>query len=142
MALTDTQSTKTVLWCAAVYFFACGLSATFVPQTWLWASGLPTSVSNELALAFGVVGAYLSALGAGAVLAARAPEKSGTLILTLLIGNIFDFGVTLRAVLAGALPTANGVLFLVVTIVWSTLLSIAWIGSRRTMPCAGEEPVK
>lgn len=131
MSLTDRQSARSVLWASAIYFFACALSAIFLPSSWLWASGLPTAVSNELALAFAVFGAYLMALGVGAIIASIAPEKNSGLILTLLLCNAFDFVSTLSAVIRGALPPINGAILVAVTLIWSTLLFLAWLSARR-----------
>lgn len=125
------HSARTILLATALYFAVCGVSAVVAPSLWLWASGLPTSVSTELGLTFGVIGAYLCALAVGAVIASVDPRRHGGLIITLIVANIFDFGVTLRAVIAGTLPALNGALFVAVTIVWSTLLSIAWWMGHR-----------
>ena len=126
------HSARTILLATALYFAVCGISASAAPSMWLWASGLATSVSTELQLAFGVIGAYLCALAVGAAIASIDPHKHGGLIITLIVGNIFDFGVTLRAVISGALPAINGALFVAVTIVWSTLLTIAWWMGHRS----------
>lgn len=125
------RTARIILLATAVYFFVCGLSAILAPWLWLWASGLPTSISNELGLAFGVVGAYLLALAVGASIASIHPRLHGGVILTLIVANAFDFIVTLRAVVAGLLPTVNGAIFIAATIVWATLLTIAWVDSRR-----------
>jgi hypothetical protein len=125
------RTARIILLATAVYFSVCGLSAILAPWLWLWASGLPTSISNELGLAFGVVGAYLLALAVGASIASIHPRLHGGVILTLIVANVFDFIVTLRAVVAGLLPTVNGAIFIAATIVWATLLTIAWVDSRR-----------
>lgn len=125
MSLLSISSASSILVACSLYFFICGLSALFLPASWLWASGLPVAVSTELRLAFGVVGAYLSALGVGAYIASRRPAQHRGVTVTLLIGNIFDFAVTLRAVVQGGLPVLNGTAFLVVTVVWTTLLLLA-----------------
>lgn len=131
MSLTDRQSARSVLWATAIYLFACALSAIFLPSSWLWASGLPTTVSNELGLAFAVFGAYLMALGVGALIASVAPEKNSGLILTLLLCNVFDFLATLSAVIKGDLPAIHGAILVAVTLIWSTLLFLAWLSARR-----------
>lgn len=125
MALLQTSSARSILIACSVYFAACGLSATFFPSSWLWVSGLPTTLTNELQLTFGVIGAYLLALAFGAYLASRKPDLHKGVILTLIVGNILDFAVTLRAVVSGLLPILNGTVFLVVTVVWATLLVLA-----------------
>jgi hypothetical protein len=129
--MAQQHTARTILLSTALYFAICGLSAILAPSLWLWASGLPTPISNELGLAFGVVGAYLSAFSVGALIASLEPRSHSGLILTLIAGNVFDFIVTLRAVVAGSLPTVNGAIFVAVTIIWSTLLTIAWFESRR-----------
>lgn len=132
--MNDTQQrfTRNVLWATAAYFTACGASAVFYPASWLFFSGLPTAVSTELGLAFGVVGAYLLALAFGAALSALAPQKHAGLILTLVVGNVLDFCVTLKAVVAQQLPILNGGLFIAVTIAWAVLLSVAYVHVKRT----------
>lgn len=126
MALLLPSSARTVLLACSIYFAVCGLTAAFFPASWLWVSGLPTVLSNELYLTFGVIGAYLLALAVGAYLASKDPCRHQGVIATLFFGNVLDFAVTLRAVVNGLLPVANGTLFLVVTVVWSTLLALAW----------------
>lgn len=131
--MDDTQQrfTRNVLWAAAAYFGACGASAIFYPASWLFVSGLPTAVSTELGLAFGVVGAYLLALAFGAGISALAPRKHAGLILTLVVGNVLDFCVTLKAVVAQQLPILNGGLFIAVTIAWAVLLGVAYVHVKR-----------
>jgi hypothetical protein len=126
MALISIPSTRTILLTVAAYFAACSLSALFMPVSWLWVSGLPTELSNELRLTFGVIGAYLLALACGSLIAASNPAGNSGLILTLLIANVFDFVATLRAVMNHQLPKWNGIGFLVVIVILSTLLTLAW----------------
>jgi hypothetical protein len=89
-------------------------------------SGLPTNLTNELSLAFGVAGAFITALAIAAWIAARSPSQNRGIILTLAIANVCDFLATLRATVSSALPWPQGTLFLVVTVVWATLLFMAW----------------
>ena len=119
--MNDTQLTFTrnILWAAAVYFAACGISAITYPTLWLFVSGLPTTLSNELTLAF------------GAIISAFAPTKHAGLILTLAVGNAIDFCVTLKAVVAQQLPIINGGAFLAITVLWAGLLGIAYINVKR-----------
>jgi hypothetical protein len=131
MALLSIPSTRTILLSVAAYFAACGLSAIFMPVSWLWVSGLPTEISNELGLTFGVVGAYLLALACGSLIAAANPAGNGGLILTLMIANVFDFLVTLRAVMNHQLPKWHGIGFLIVTVILSTLLTLAWRAASK-----------
>jgi hypothetical protein len=126
------RNARVILLATALYFTVCGLSAILAPWLWLWASGLPTAISNELGLVFGVIGAYLLAFAVGATIASMHPRLHGGLILTLIAANVFDFVVTLRAVVAGLLPTLNGAIFIAATIVWATLLTIAWVDSRHS----------
>jgi hypothetical protein len=128
---TPHRTHRTILWSSAAYFAACGLSAIAYPQSWLFLSGLSTNLSNELSLTFGVIGAYLLALAFGATIAALAPHRHPGLILTLAVGNILDFAVTLKAVVAQQLPIINGGLFLAITIGWAWALSLAYLGARR-----------
>jgi hypothetical protein len=130
MALLSISSTRTILFSIAAYFAICGLTAIFMPVSWLWVSGLPTEVSNELDVTFGVAGAYLLALACGAFIAGANPPSNGGLILTLMIANIFDFVVTLGAVMNRQLPQLNGIAFLVVTVILVTLLTLAWRAAR------------
>lgn len=115
----------------AVYLVVCGVSAICFPVTWLWSAGLSTSVSPELRLVFGVLGAYLLALAAGSWIASRHPSEHQGIILVLLVSQVLDFLLTLKAVFDGVLPRFPGTAFLVGTVVWSTLLSIAWRQTRR-----------
>jgi hypothetical protein len=94
-------------------------------------------MTNELSLAFGVVGAFISALAIGALIASTAPTQHRGLILTLAIANVCDFLATLRATVSGALPWPQGTLFIVVTVVWTTLLFIAW-RCADPKPCASD----
>jgi hypothetical protein len=131
MALLSISSARTILLSTSAYLAVCGLSAVFMPVSWLWVSGLPTEVSNELGLTFGVIGAYLLALACGSVIAAAAPDRNPGLILTLVIAHVFDFFATLRAVINHHLPKWNGIGFLVVTVVISTLLTLTWRAAKR-----------
>jgi hypothetical protein len=126
MSLVNASGAQTILRASVVYFGICGASAIWFPTSWLWVSGLPTSVPNELSVAFGVIGAYMLALAAGAYMASRDPVRHSGITATLIIANACDFLVTLRAVLQGGLPAVNGSLFLVVAVTWTTLLFLAW----------------
>lgn len=119
---TRTIPPATILWLLAIYFLACGASAIFYPSLWLLSAGLPTAMTPELELVFGVAGVYLLALAYGAWRAAKSPCTEQGVISVLLAANIIDCIVTLRAVISGSLPTLNGVLFVVVTIVWIVAL--------------------
>ncbi|MFN4895835.1 MAG: hypothetical protein ACK5GN_00985 [Pseudomonadota bacterium] len=106
----------------AAYLFVCGASAILFPTSWLWSAGLPTSLSPELSLVFGVLGAYLLSLAVAAWIASRNPVINQSIVKILLISQVLDFFTTLQAVYSGGLPRLPGTLFLVVTVVWSTLL--------------------
>jgi len=114
----------------ALYLLICGASAVFFPTSWLWVAGLSTSLSPELTLVFGVLGAYLLSLSIGAWIASRDIANSRGLLVMLLSSQILDFFSTLKAVFDGALPRVSGTLFLVTTVVWSTLLAVALRISR------------
>jgi len=131
---TQQRFTRTVLWAAVAYFGACGVSAIIYPVSWLFVSGLPTTLSSELQLAFGALGAYLLALGFGAGIAALHPTRHPGLILTLMLGNFFDFCVTLKAVVAQQLPIINGGLFLAVAMAWTVLIGITYLYVKRGNP--------
>jgi len=92
---------------------------------WLWAAGLTTGITPELTLVFGVLGVYLSALGIGSWIASRAPFENRGLIKTLIASQVLDFMFTLKGVFAGALPKLQGTGFLVIIVVFSTLLGVA-----------------
>jgi hypothetical protein len=104
----------------------CALSALCAPVSWLWAAGLGTAVSQELALVFSVLGAYLLSLALGAFIASRNPSAHRGVICLLLSSQVFDFLVTVHAVYNGSLPRLPGTIFLVATVVWSTLLALCW----------------
>jgi hypothetical protein len=89
-------------------------------------------MTSELQLAFGALGAYLLALACGAGIAAIHPLKHPGIILTLMLGNFFDFCVTLKAVVAQQLPILNGGLFLAVAMAWTVLLGISYMYVTRT----------
>ena len=131
--MTETQHNRTrnILWSATAYFAACGLSAILYPTSWLFLSGLPLTISNELSLVFGTLGAFLLAIAFGAGLSALAPAKHPGLILTLVVANILDFSVTLKAVVAQQLPILNGGLFIAITVAWAVLLGIAYLNVKR-----------
>jgi hypothetical protein len=130
MSLVNASGAQSILRACVVYFAICGASAIWLPASWLWVSGLPTSVSNELGVAFGVIGAYMLALAAGAYIASKDPVRHSAVTLTLVIANACDFLVTLKAVLQGGIPALNGSAFLVVAVLWTTLLFLAW-GARQ-----------
>lgn len=114
--------TSSVLMAFTFYLGVCGVSALFFPVSWLWVAGLSTTVSPESALVFGVLGAYLLSLAVGAWLAARNVRAHRGIVWVLLISQILDFLTTVSAVFDGALPRLQGTGFLVVTVVWGTLL--------------------
>ena len=120
------EKARAILRACALYFVVCGVSASWFPASWLWASGLPTPVTTELSLTFGVIGAFMVALGLGAALASRDPVKHYGLIATLAIANLLDFMTTVRTVAQGDLPTINGILFILVAALWSAILFITW----------------
>jgi hypothetical protein len=135
--MNDTQQrfVRTVLWASVVYFGACGASAIFYPASWLFISGLPMSaLSSELQVAFGALGAYLLSLALGAGIAAIHPLKHPGITLTLCVGNILDFCVTLKAVVAHQLPMINGGLFLAIAMTWAVLLSVTYLYVKREHP--------
>lgn len=134
--MNDTQQrfVRTVLWATVAYCGACGLTAIAYPVSWLFVSGLPTTMTAELQLAFGALGAYLLALAFGAGLAAIHPLKHPGIIFTLGIGNFLDFCVTLKAVVAQQLPILNGGLFLAIAMAWTVLLGVSYIYVKRTHP--------
>lgn len=134
--MNDTQQrfVRTVLWATVAYCAACGLSAIAYPVSWLFVSGLPTTMTSELQLAFGALGAYLLALAFGAGIAAVHPLKHPGVIFTLMMGNFLDFCVTLKAVVAQQLPILNGGLFLAIAMAWTVLLGVSYIYVKRTHP--------
>jgi hypothetical protein len=113
-----------ILKALAVYLLICGVSAIFIPSTWLWAAGLNATVSGELALVFSVLGAYLLSLSVGSLIASHNTRQNRGLVIVLLISQILDFLSTLGAVYNGSLPRISGTLFLVITVIWSTLLGL------------------
>lgn len=131
--MNDTQQrfTTKILWAAALYFLLCGGSALVYPKIWLILSGLSTTMSTELELAFGVAAAYLLALACGSAISALAPSKNSGLILTLSLANLLDFSITLKAVAAHQLPILNGGLFLVIAAAWAALLGLAYTFVKR-----------
>ncbi len=131
MSLISPHGSRSILLATALYFATCGLSALFLPASWLWASGLPTELAPVTRMAFGVIGAYLCSLAVGALIARMDPYSNGGLIFTLFVANVFDFAVTFQAILRGQLPAFRGSLFLVIAIIWATLLSMVWLASRR-----------
>lgn len=134
--MNDTQQrfVRTVLWASVAYFAACGLSAIVYPVSWLFVSGLPTTMTSELKLAFGALGAFMLSLGCGASIAAAHPLKHPGVIFTLLLGNLFDFCVTLKAVVAQELPILNGGLFLAIAMTWTVLLGVSYLYVKRAHP--------
>ncbi|MEY4670048.1 MAG: hypothetical protein RL518_2747 [Pseudomonadota bacterium] len=135
--MNDTQQkfASTVLWASVLYFGLCGLSAIFYPTSWLFVAGLPTSaLSTELHIVFGTLGGYLLALAFGAGIAALSPLKHPGVIITLLVGNILDFCVTLKAVVAQELPAINGGIFLAVAMTWAVLLGVTYFYVKRAHP--------
>jgi hypothetical protein len=51
-----------------------------------------------------------------------------------MVGNLLDFCVTLRAVVAHQLPILNGGLFLVIAITWAALLGVTYLYVKRSHP--------
>lgn len=135
--MNDTQQkfVRTVLWASMVYFAACGLSAILYPVSWLLVSGLPSAaLSSELQVAFGALGAYLLALALGAAVSAVHPLKHPGVIVILCVGNVLDFCVTLKAVVAHQLPIMNGGLFLAIAMTWAVLLGVSYLYVKRARP--------
>jgi hypothetical protein len=128
---TNTDRSKAILWSLCGYFFLCGASALLYPESWLILSGLPSTVSNEMGLVFGTLGSFLLALCYGAGRAALFPSSNVGVIATLLVANLLDFLVTLKALVAQSLPFLNGALFLIITIVWVTLLVPVYFRAHR-----------
>jgi hypothetical protein len=129
----DRRWVSTILWSVTAYFWLCGLSAIFYPVSWLVIAGLPTTLTNELALAFAVAGTFMLTMGTAGIMAALNPHKQLGLIVTLMAGNLIDFLVTLRAVVLGQLPMLRGALFLAVAMTWAVLLGLVLFAaeSRR-----------
>jgi hypothetical protein len=121
---------STILWSVTIYFWVCGLSAIFYPISWLVIAGLPTTLTNELALVFSVAGTFMLTLGAAGIMAAINPHKQTGLILTLMTANLIDFFVTLRAIVLGQLPMVQGALFLAVAMTWAVLLGLVLVSSE------------
>ena len=128
------QFTTTLLWVTALYYCACGLSAIFIPKLWLIASGLRPELTPEaqsvLWLVFGVAGVYLLTMAFAAALGAVAPGTRKPLLLTLAVGNLLDFVVTLKAVVAGSLNMFSGGLFLAIAASFGVLLFISYVKAR------------
>jgi|694.fasta_scaffold05946_10 hypothetical protein len=128
------QFTTTLLWVTALYYCACGLSAIFIPSLWLLAAGLSTEMTPEaqsvLWLVFGVAGVYLLTMAFGATLGAISPSTRRPLLLTLAVGNLIDFVITLKAVVAGSLNMISGGLFLAVAAAFGVLLFISYVKAR------------
>ena len=132
MSAISLKAARVILLTAAAYFLICGVSAIFFPISWLMIAELPLRVSNELALTFSVIGSLMTALGIGAIIAAKAPKSSSSLIATLTLANICDFLGTLRAVLIGTLAPIPGTFFLIVAFIWSYLLILTYKSSKAT----------
>lgn len=131
MSLISPKGSRSILLGASVYFALCGLSAILWPVSWLWASGLPTTLSPVLTVLFEVLGAYLCSLAIGSLIAYKSPQVNSGLILTLVLANAFDFMATLGALIRGDLPALNGGLFLAVAMVWTTLLVLVWLAAKE-----------
>ena len=84
-----------------------------------------------MGLVFGTLGGFLLALCYGAGRAALSPSSNVGVISTLLVANLLDFLVTLKAIVAQSLPFLNGALFLIITIVWVTLLVPVYFRAHR-----------
>lgn len=129
---TDTViKASKILRFTAAYFFLCGASAIVYPESWLFSSGLPLDVTPTLAMVFSVLGGYLVAVGFGAAIAARDPQRNTGLVLMLAVANILDLCVTLKGIIAQQLPAGPGALFLGVTIFFSWLLGTTYRSLRR-----------
>ena len=113
---------RTILMACSIYLMICGLSAIFLPTSWLWAAGLPTDSAPTLNLVFSVLGAYLAALSIGAWLASSDPVDHKGIIIVLLCSQAFDCLCTMWAIYSGSLPVATGSVFIIATVVWFSLL--------------------
>lgn len=116
----------------AAYLAACGLSAVLYPTLWLIVAGISADITPLCSLVFGVLGAYILALGVGAAIAARDPGRHYGLVVTILASQLLDFGVTCYATfISGSIPLVSGMGFLVVTL--TTSLAIGWVikGANR-----------
>lgn len=135
-ANTDGRWISTILWSVTIYFWICGISAIFYPVSWLVVAGLPTILTNELALVFSVAGTFMLTLGVAGIMAAINPHKQTALVLTLMAANLIDFLVTLRAIVLEQLPMVRGALFLAVAMTWAVLLALVLFASeeRRRIP--------
>lgn len=126
--------TTTLLWVTALYYCSCGLSAIFIPRLWLIAAGLRPELTPEtqavLWLVFGVAGVYLLTMAFAAALGAIAPSTRRPLLITLAVGNLLDFVVTLKAVVAGSLNMLSGGLFLAMAAAFGVLLFISYVQAR------------
>gem|GEM_PF-7035946 len=132
MVIISLRSIRLVLIACSAYFLVCGLSALYIPALWLWSAGLPTTVSTELRLAFGVAGTYLCAFAFGCFIASMDPPRHRGIVLTVFVGNLLDFITTLQAIVVGSLPILQGSLFIVATVLWSAFLLVAWLSSARS----------
>lgn len=126
--------TTTLLWVTCLYYSACGLSAIFFPSLWLMLSALPREFAPEaqtvVGLVFGVAGVYLLTMAFAAGLGALVPNTRRPLLLTLAVGNVLDFVVTLKAVVAGSLNFFSGSLFVATAATFAALLSISYVKAR------------
>jgi hypothetical protein len=121
---------STILWSVTIYFWVCGLSAIFYPISWLVIAGLPTVMTNELSLVFSLAGTFMLSLGVAGIVAAINPHKQTGLIVTLMVANLVDFLVTLRAIVLGQLPMVQGALFLAVAMTWVVLIALVLFASE------------
>jgi hypothetical protein len=126
----DRRWISTILWSVTIYFWVCGLSAIFYPISWLVIAGLPTVMTNELSLVFSLAGTFMLSLGVAGIVAAINPHKQTGLILTLMVANLVDFLVTLRAIVLGQLPMVQGALFLAVAMTWVVLIALILFASE------------
>ncbi len=85
-----------------------------------------------MGLVFGTLGGFLLALCYGAGRAALSPSSNVGVLAVLLVANLLDFLVTLKAMMAQTLPFLPGALFLIVTIVWVTLLVPIYLRAFRS----------
>jgi hypothetical protein len=117
---------KIILNILAAYLAACGLSAILYPKLWLIVAGISAEITPLCALIFGVLGGYILALGVGSAIAARDPRGHYGLVVTLLVSQLLDLGITSYATfIAGLIPIISGAGFLVVTM--TTSLAVGWV---------------
>jgi hypothetical protein len=87
-------------------------------------------MTNELSLVFSLAGTFMLSLGVAGIVAAINPHKQTGLIVTLMVANLVDFLVTLRAIVLGQLPMVQGALFLAVAMTWVVLIALVLFASE------------